>query len=186
MLERPKHTLRSDRTRHPPAETVEKKPSFAKLMGYCHKSSLKKELQQAIVKICEEAGRVALQVLDMVFPAFLKDLIDALTEQAIVIAGSMFRDLFQQILGIYIRRFIEPEPKLDDWSREEIPCPIPNCNVRGQLNAFFRNSTIREARLTLSTKRDQRLLMSFWKPLQERNCSAKNNSRTNMFVIKKR
>jgi len=134
-----------------PVLDAERCRDIALVLCHCQSLSLITELNLLVSNLAEEARATNLVRFDLIFLPFLKVLGSTIQELGIVVQMSPLQSLFQQVLSIYLERYVQPEPQRSmDWSRPTVVCDCQDCS---SLNRFLANPTQRTHRFTINGKR---------------------------------
>lgn len=125
--------------------------NIATLLCNCLSLGLETELDQIMTKLIREVTKAPVGLFEVIYLPFLKVLIDMLQEKSISAQGSLFQRLFQMILGVYIIRYVQPEPvPPKDWTRPPVNCGCSDCQ---DLNAFLRAPDRKVGRFAVNKQR---------------------------------
>ena len=129
--------------------------NVAVLLCQCQKLELRAELDQIANKLVVEAKAAELDLFEILYLPFLKLLGTLLTQKNIIVKDSPFQMLFQQILGQYIVRWVQPRPKPPkDWKQAMVSCGCQDCR---SLNQFLANPTEKVGRFSVNKNRRDHL-----------------------------
>lgn len=111
----------------------------------CSHLGLHAELGELVSTIVSEAAERSgtneehVWIFDDVYLPILKTFVEMLEEMDISVENSPFQSLFQQLLGLYIIKYVEEEPVAEkDWARNAVDCDCKNC---APLNEFHLSPT---------------------------------------------
>jgi hypothetical protein len=138
-----------------PVSDLRNSHNVAVLLCQCQKFELRAELDQIVQKLVVEAKAAELDLFEILFLPFLKLLGTLLTQNNIVFKDSPFQMLFQQILGQYIVRWVQPQPQPPkDWEQVTVCCECGDCQ---SLNRFLASPTEKVGRFSINQHRRSHL-----------------------------
>ncbi|KAE9375131.1 hypothetical protein N431DRAFT_555630 [Stipitochalara longipes BDJ] len=139
-----------------PVFHAERSRNIALLVCHCHTLQLTTELNILVSNLVEEAKVSGLNRFDLEFLPFLKVLGSTVQELNVSMEQSPLQYLFQQVLSMYIERYVGLEPhESKDWSRPTVICDCQDCPA---LNRFLADPTQKVGSFRIPGKRRDHML----------------------------
>lgn len=128
---------------------------IATLVGYCISLHLDGEIDQIFDRIKGEAAIVDVSAFQILLLPFLRSLLALMQRYNIPYTNSRYQACFQNLLELYVQRFIGAEPPAPpDWAKPRKGCGCTDCQ---SLDRFLLDPNCMTGRFPLAEKRRRHL-----------------------------